>query len=197
MGLMFLVLEHQSDQWLKYATESTSNTSLILIAIVVVIALTLDALLPIHTGIISVFSASALGFTYGAIAIWFGLMGSCIFAYYLGASAKSFLFRRWLSEAELKQVNKLTKQISLGSLVALRGVPLLAETSVIAAGIVGYPLGRLIIVTGLANMGLACAYAYIGDQTSAQNSPIIMLIASLTLPVLAWSAHYLWRLKYR
>ncbi len=66
--------------------------------------------------------------------------------------------------------------------MCLRGVPVLAETSVLAAGMQCYPLRQFLLVTTLANAGLALAYAAIGSLLVEQNALLATILASMVLP---------------
>ena len=58
-------------------------------------------------------------------------------------------------------------------------VPVLAEASVIAAGIMGMPAGRVMLVTGLANLGFAGVYAGLGASAEGTSGFLLAFAASL------------------
>ena len=59
-----------------------------------------------------------------------------------GQSSGDRLLNKKLSAADRQRVAKLANKMGFGTLVFMRGVPVLAETSVIAAGMMHYPWRR-------------------------------------------------------
>jgi membrane protein DedA with SNARE-associated domain len=70
-------------------------------------------------------------------------------------------------------------------LALCRPVPVLAEASVIAAGVVGMPFGRTLFVTGFANLGFSAVYALLGASAQTMLGFLFAAAASLALPALA------------
>lgn len=83
------------------------------------------------------------------------------------------------------------------SLICLRGVPVLAETSVVAAGMQRYPLRAFLLITTLANAGLALAYTAIGRFLIEQNALLVTVLASMVLPVLFVAGHSLFKTLHK
>jgi 3-dehydroquinate synthase len=66
--------------------------------------------------------------------------------------------------------------------VLLRGVPVLAEGSVIFAGLAGMPIGRFLLITSTANLCISAAYAGAGAYALGAGSFAAALAAAILLP---------------
>lgn len=180
--LPFLVME----EWFAATVHGPLTTSGGAGVFVTVVALlSADVLLPVPSSLVGVAAGGALGWWGGAAAVWLGLTLGCWVAYWLGARAASPLARRVLSEADLVRAAALGDRFGAGLLVLARAVPVLAEASVVAAGMVGMPVHRVLAVTGLANAGVAAILAWAGAQ-AAEDGLAWAFAASLILPLAGW-----------
>ncbi len=154
----------------------------------VVILLSVDVVLPVPSSIVGVTAGTVLGAWGGGVAIWLGLTLGCWVAHRLGARAVLPAARRLIDDGELHRARALATRLGPGTLVLLRAVPVLAEASVLAAGLVGMPLRRVLVVTGLANLGVAAVLAGLGAQAAEAESFMLAFAASLAIPALGWAA---------
>jgi membrane protein DedA with SNARE-associated domain len=69
-------------------------------------------------------------------------------------------------------------------LVLCRPVPVLAEASVILAGVVGAPRRRFLTLTSASNLGIAMVYAAVGAFAMEVQSFLLAFAAALVLPAL-------------
>lgn len=178
----FLLFEQQIQQLLNHLGSflPTDPTQRLGLALLLVALLTLDVLLPVPSSLVALLAVAALGAIGGYLVIFIGLcLGACL-GYWLGAGYFRLL-SNWLGLRSW-QPGQLTYRLSTLSLVCLRGVPVLAETSVLAAGMQRYPLRQFLLVTTLANAGLALAYSAIGSLLVEQNALLATILASMVLP---------------
>ena len=99
-------------------------------------------------------SGGAMGTLLSAV----GLTLGCGLGYWLGRQAgRSFAARRPGPDDPL--ISSLLERHGAVVLVVCRGVPVLAEASVIAAGVLGMAASRFFLATTLANIGVGAAYA--------------------------------------
>ncbi len=194
--ISFILFEHKLTLWIDlYTVKFSSSNMMWMLAIFLIAALALDIVLPIPSSVIAVVSATAFGFWIGAGIIWLGLMLSCCAGYLIGTASADFLFRRFTNKSDIIKAQSLAYKIGPGTLVALRGIPVLAETSVIAAGMVRYHFPLFLLICGLSNAGLAMAYGYIGARAGVTNSFLLVVVGCVAVPggawLLNWSAHQL------
>ena len=71
-------------------------------------------------------------------------------------------------------------------LAGFRAVPVLAETSLLAAGMVRMPMGRFLPAMMLSNAGVALVYAWIGAQSAEWDSFLLAVAGSIAVPALGW-----------
>jgi uncharacterized membrane protein YdjX (TVP38/TMEM64 family) len=147
--------------------------------------LALDVLLPVPSSIVSAAAGVLLGFWLGAIVIWVAMTLSCVIAYAIGARSAG-LTRRIVGEAGLDRASRLATQYGAMAIVLCRPVPVLAEASVIFAGVVRMPAARFLSVCTLANLGIAVAYAAIGAYSMRLDSFLAAFGGALLLPAIAW-----------
>lgn len=156
------------------------------IAGLIVLGLSADILLPIPSSVVSVWAVVSLGFAGGFAVIWVGLCLACLLGYWLGAGPRGWLLGKFIKPRDMLEAQRFSLRYGTLALVLLRAVPVLAETSVIAAGLVKMPFRRFMLVTLLSNAGIALVYAGIGEYLHVQTSFIAALAASIAVPAVAW-----------
>lgn len=189
----FLLFEQQIQQLLNHLgtflpSDPVQRLSL---ALLLVTLLALDVLLPVPSSLVALLAVAALGAIGGCLVIFVGLCLGASLGYWLGAGYFRLL-SNWLGLRSW-QPGQLAYRLSTLSLVCLRGVPVLAETSVLAAGMQRYPLRQFLLVTTLANAGLALAYAAIGSLLVEQHALLATILASMVLPGLFLGARSLFK----
>jgi len=120
------------------------------------------------------------------MAIWVGLSLGCCFGYYLGHASGVVMLPRYINSKDAQKAHQLCDKLGSGLLILMRAVPVLAEASVISAGMVGMPFVRFVVVTSLANIGLAISYAYIGTMALSSQSFLLVFVGAVAVPVTSW-----------
>jgi uncharacterized membrane protein YdjX (TVP38/TMEM64 family) len=143
--------------------------------------LALDVVLPVPSSIVSTAAGVLLGFWRGAAVIWAGMMVACLIGYALGARA-SGLARRFVGAAGLQRAESLVQRYGDWTIVICRPVPVLAEASVIFAGLVGAPFARFLTLTALSNLGIAIGYAAFGAFSMRVDSFLVAFLGALVIP---------------
>lgn len=196
----FLLFESSIQHWFNQVTNALnpSHQATFWIACALVISLlTFDTLLPIPSSLVAAFAATYLGLEVGALVIWVGLSLGSSLGYWMGRYSHQVLSSRWLSNSDYQKAQAFSNKVGLGALAFMRGVPVLAETSVIAAGLIRYPWRSFLVVTLLANAGVALVYGYIGSQAStlgeANNAFFAVVGASIAVPAFAWIVKMTWQ----
>jgi len=165
------------------------NLALLLIAL-----LAFDVVLPVPSSMVALLAIAMLGSLGGYLVIFIGLCLGAGLGYALGAGYFRLLSGRL--GLHQRQPGQLGYRLGTLSLICLRGVPVLAETSVVAAGMQGYPLRSFLLVTTLANAGLALAYSAIGSFLVEQNALLLTLLAGMLLPALFIAARSLFKPRH-
>ncbi len=154
--LPFFLFESAIDAWGSSLLES--QPALFTLAVIVVLALTLDVLLPVPASLVSVAASVMIGGTVGAIALFTGLMCGSLFGYFVGRYARNSLLNRLLGPDARARLTLLSGGRGAIALLLARPMPVLAEASVILAGLERYPIVRFVQISLLANLGVTLLY---------------------------------------
>ncbi len=193
----FVAFEQQILFWFAELGQiNTDNPyTLLAFALILVLILALDVLLPVPSSMVGLAAVALLGPVVGSLVIFSGLTLGCILGYLLGAGYFRLISRVWISPAEKHKASKMKSRLGAAALVLLRGVPVLAETSVLAAGMQAYPVRQFLLLTMLANCGLAVAYGYIGTVLAGQEAFWLIVLSAMVLPGLLMLGSWLWSKK--
>ena len=89
---------------------------------------------------------------------------------------------RLVGEKELARFAKLQRRFGDWVIIAARPVPVLAEASVMFAGIARMPFGRFMLLTALSNLGISAVYAAVGAFSSNLNSFLLAFFGAILIP---------------
>lgn len=164
--LSFLLWEESLSNLINELIASTNSAALI--ALIIFCLLALDVALPIPSSVVSVAAALYFGFLGSVLLIFLGMSTCCVIAYYLGGSANKFFASRKLHGTRREQkIIDWTGRWGYWALCIARPVPVLAETSVVMAGMAKMPFHKFLAYTLSANLVIAISYGYLGSLTLA------------------------------
>src|SRR4029453_3255565 len=132
-----------------------------------------------------------VGVWRGGGVIWLGMTVGCAIGYAFGAKAAGAA-RRLVGEDGLTRANQIMDRHGNWALVVCRPIPVLAESSVVFAGLVRSPLRPFVWMTTLSNLGIALAYAAVGAFSMEMQSFLLIFVAALALPGLAMLGGKMW-----
>ncbi len=153
--------------------------------------LALDVFLPVPSSIVSTGAGVLLGFWKGALVIWVGMNLGCAIGYLFGAYA-AVPARRLVGADGLERAGKIMDRYGAWAIVVCRPIPVIAESSVVFAGLVRSPLAPFLWLTTLADLGIALAYAAVGAFSMRAGSFLLTFAGAIALPGLALLAGKLW-----
>jgi uncharacterized membrane protein YdjX (TVP38/TMEM64 family) len=140
-----------------------------------------DCLLPIPSSIVSAAAGVMLGFWPGTSVVWIGMSISCVIGYVIGVRSASGT-KRFVGGEGFSRAAALSERYGSLAIVLCRPVPVLAEASVIFAGVMRVPPPRFFAVCALANLGVAMGYAAIGAFSMSMDSFLLAFFLSLAIP---------------
>jgi uncharacterized membrane protein YdjX (TVP38/TMEM64 family) len=146
--------------------------------------LALDVFLPVPSSIVSTGAGVLLGFWRGVAVIWIGMILGCGIGYGFGARAAGAA-RTLVGADSLVRASKVMERHGSWALVICRPIPVLAESSIVFAGLVRSPLMPFIWLTTLSNLGIAIAYAAVGAFSMQTESFLWTFVGAIALPGLA------------
>lgn len=134
----------------------------VLLSGIIIIALTLDVLLPVPSSLVALAATVLLGGFLGFLTLFAGFMAGALFGYYLGYSFGRRALARFTHPKSRLHLRRIVRRTGPTTLLLCRPVPVLAETSVILAGVGKLSPSRFIILMLVANACLAAFYTTIG-----------------------------------
>ena len=177
--LPFFLFESQFNALADQVTRSGMSRSLAAGGIFALLAL--DVFLPVPSSIVSTAAGVLFGVARGAFVVWSGMMAGCLLAYLVGRRAVGAA--RWIVGAEnLARSESLMRKYGESAIVLCRPVPVLAEATVIFAGLVRAPFARFAGLTAVSNLGIAVGYAAFGAFSMRINSFVLAFVGALVLP---------------
>lgn len=174
------------------ATQASSGGVSTSTAIVIIgTLLALDVFLPVPSSIVSAAAGVLFGFWAGTAVVFVGMTISCAIAYVVGARATR-LATRLVGDESIAKASRIAARYGLAAIAFSRPVPVLAEASVVFAGMVRVPPARFLLVCVLSNFGVAVVYAGIGAYSMNANSFLFAFLAAMSFPAAAWLVARLW-----
>ncbi len=142
-----------------------------------------DVFLPIPSSLVSTAAGALLGPWLGTAASFAGMTAGCGIGYWLGRSLGSGAESRWLTAADLARLNALAARHGPWLLVVARPLPVLAEASVVLAGMGAMPLRRFVPQVALSNLGISAVYAIVGAYAAGRGSFLLAFAGAVLLPL--------------
>ncbi len=184
----FLFEDWFNDLALQVAGGTTSRLAA---AVLVGGLLTFDVFLPVPSSLVSAAAGLVLGFWPAAALIWCSMTLACLLGYAFGRSAAGAA-RRFVGEAGIARATGLAADYGNYAIALCRPVPVLAEASIIVAGLVRAPLGRFLPVVLWSNLGIALVYAAIGAFAMRVQSFLLAFLGAVLVPGVALLVSRLW-----
>lgn len=182
IGLTFWLWAPAIDGWTQQIIAQAQARPWLSAALLVAL-LASDIVLPIPSSLASVACGLALGFWNGALASLLGMTVSTLCGYSLGyAAARSA--RRVMGEHDAAVVAQLYQRYGIWVLLALRPVPMLAETSILFAGFVRHPARSALGIATAGNAVVSIVYAALGCWGNVSDSFVLAFLAAMGVSAL-------------
>lgn len=183
----FFLFGEKIESWTDAFLQSASDRAA-WIAAFVGFLLASDILLPVPSSLVSTAAGLFLGFLSGTLTSWAGMTISCLVGLWLGRKFGRPLAVRLVGEKELQRLEELGRRFGDWVMVISRPVPVLAEASVLFAGIGRMPTHRFVLLTTLSNLGISAVYAAVGAFSATINSFLLAFAGAILLPLLTMVA---------
>lgn len=164
-----------------------SDPPTLTLGLAIVGVLAADIVLPVPSSVVATAAGTLLGFGWGTLADLAGLGIGCVVGYAIGAAGRG-VAERVVGPEQLVLAQRVFERRGEIVVAVFRPIPVLAEISVVFAGLAGMARGRFALYAMLANAGVAVAYAGIGAWAAAANEMVVAVAASLVLPGVAMLA---------
>ncbi len=149
-----------------------------------ILLLASDIIAPLPSSLVAVFLGTKLGLFYGTVSIFSGLMIGSLIGFGLGWYPGNVLAKSLLPSDQKTSIDIFEHRISYWVLVLCRSIPILAESSVIAAGTARLRPTNTFAVLALSNLLLAVVYAFFGVWGGANGSPAFLFCGGILVPAI-------------
>ncbi|NQU38933.1 MAG: VTT domain-containing protein [Lentisphaerae bacterium] len=177
----FMIYGERIDAWTHHFLETAGRhrtfTSAVLGGL-----LASDILFPIPSSMVSTGAGLTLGLLLGTAVSSIGMIVSCVVGYWLGAVCGRPLATRMVGEGDLVRFEILSRKIGSWAIILARPIPVLAEVSVLFAGISRLSFPRFLLVSTLSNIGISAVYAAIGTYATSANAFLLAFLGAMALP---------------
>jgi uncharacterized membrane protein YdjX (TVP38/TMEM64 family) len=164
--------------WLAHAGDRPLLAALVLVGLLVA-----DIVAPVPSSLVGTACGLVLGFAAGTLVGVVGLSVGCAGGYAIGRFCRAPA-ARLAGDADMQLLEHLEARWGVWLLAVLRPVPVLAEASVLFAGLARLPVRRVAPVLLLANLGVAAVYAAIGAWAASAGAFLPAFLASILLPAI-------------
>jgi membrane protein YqaA with SNARE-associated domain len=175
----FAILGDYFDHWATAWLSSVERHSLLLAIAIALLAA--DALLPVPSSVVSALVIESVGPLWGGGAVWLGTLLGSLLGYGFGLAA-----RYVLPPAASLTASDLTKRIGVWAVFVTKGVPVLGEAVALTAGALRLPFYSFAVVSALASLVLALAYAATAALVPGSIGQVpLMFFAALMVPLVS------------
>jgi membrane protein DedA with SNARE-associated domain len=169
------------DKWIHSFLQTAGNHYL-LTALTIFGLLASDILLPIPSSVVNTAAGFILGFPAGFTASWLGMMAACLAGYWLGFKSRKQISSRLLEKEDIRRLEDMHMKFGDWFIAAARAIPVLAEASVLFAGIGAMPFSRFLAISIFSNAVISGVYAFTGAFSASLNSFLLAFTASILIP---------------
>lgn len=179
-------LEGQVNAWLERRAGAGETAAL------VVAILATDIFLPVPSSMVATYAGAQLGWLRGGLAAWCGMSIAAVLGFGVARRWGKPLVQRFLKDDQVARGERAVAQWGRLILIVARGLPVVAEATVLLSGMHRMPWSRFLPPVLLSNLGLAVAYTAFGEIAAEQAWLPTALAISAAFPVLLAVAVQRW-----
>ncbi|OEC86953.1 MULTISPECIES: TVP38/TMEM64 family protein [Methanobacterium] len=176
----FVLFGDSLDNWTNSFFQS--EPSKLITSLVIGFLLSMDIIAPVPSSILSTAGGYFLGFIGGTLISLVGMTISCLIGYWIGAKFGRPAALRFVDTKEISGFESLQKKYGDWIIIVSRSVPILAETSVLFAGIGRMKISRFISMITISNLSISMVYAAVGAYSAHINSFLLAFAAAIIFP---------------
>ena len=179
--LPFLAVGNQLDQW--FDEWSAAPPARHITALVVIGILSTDILLPVPSSGVSTLAGWQLGTIWGTLASWVGMTLSAAIGFALALSCGRCFTRWFVGEEELTRMKATSDRLGPLFLIVMRGVPVLAEASVLLVGVNHLQWKRFLPPVLVSNFVISLVYAAVGNVAGHRQEMTLGIAIAVGVPI--------------
>lgn len=190
----FVIWNEPIDSFLKTTIEN-AHSNILIIALVLFFILSSDILLPIPSSLASTLCGLFLGPWLGFLVSFFAMELSAAIGYFIGMKASNAA-KKLVGENDMNAINKIHECFGPSILLSLRPVPVLAETSLIFAGLANIPILRTTIFVTIGNAIVSLIYVITGAYFSKEDeNTTIAFLSCAAISAIFMATRYFYKTK--
>lgn len=182
----FALLDREVTMWSLRWVSREAGAPWIFVAVVALLAA--DVVLPVPSSLVSTAAGASLGFALGSVASIAGMTLCAQAGYLVGRRFGVPIVGRIVSSEALTMASERLEGRATTALIMMRAVPVLAEASVLMAGVLRVDPVRFFVTTFLANIGISVAYCAVGALALEWNSFLAAFAGAIAVPAAAIGA---------
>lgn len=184
--ITFLIWGNQINELFdKFLEQAEREENHVFVRNILFITLASDILLPIPSSLASTLCGYYLGFWEGFLISFMAMNISSFIGYFLGRFFTSAA-KKLIKQEEIKQLEKTNTSNGVCWILAMRPIPVLAEASILYAGIKKFPLCSTAWGLLLGNATVSAIYALLGTYTKGEASVAFAFIGVIIVSGIFW-----------
>jgi membrane protein DedA with SNARE-associated domain len=173
----FLFMGNLIEQWVS-GLENSRYLPWIVIAL-----LSGDLILPIPSSVVTTYIGGQMDWITGTLVSWVGMSLAAVIGFTLARKYGPQFALRFSSAAQLDNAGNLAGRFGPVFLVLARGVPVVAEASILLMGIHRLSWRRFLIPVLLSNLGISLGYTLFGAVAQQHHWFPVALGVSICVPI--------------
>ncbi len=162
-----------------------NKTSKPLLALISVVLLGIDVILPIPSSFIMITNGVLFGFVGGGILSLAGGLISSVTGYFIGLKSNK-LARKFSSETEEAKARTFLEKYGSMAIIASRPIPVLAESVSIMSGTLNWSLKKVLINSFIGLLPISFVYSLTGAYSTSFNSAAIAFLINIGMAGFIW-----------
>ena len=172
------------DLYIRKLQDSSRANDPMVVSTSIILILASDLLLPVPSSMVNTWAGGTLGIFLGSIVCWVGMNIGAWIGYLAGWYFGNAAVKRFTSDVEQEQTNRLLLRSGSWALLGLRALPVLAEASVLIFGSYRMPWRKFWMVVAPANLVIATTYSILGYFSRENEWFVIAIYLSIAIPVM-------------
>ncbi len=169
--------------WVESISEDKSPSGILILGAIIFLLLASDIFLPVPSSAVNTI-AGLLGIFWGTVICFLGLTVGAILGFWISRKWGHQIAKKFSSENEIARMQIITDRFGPVTLAIVRGVPVLAEASVILFGMHQLPWKKFLPPILFSNFVLAFAYTWFGTVAAEMELFPLGLAVAIGLPIL-------------
>jgi uncharacterized membrane protein YdjX (TVP38/TMEM64 family) len=180
--LTFVVFETSGYSFEALLTNSSSKSWLALLSLLL---LATDVLLPIPSSFIMVSNGALFNFLPGGLLSLAGGLLSCSAGYFIGLKAKGMI-NKYIPAFQQEQATRFLEKYGALAMIASRPIPVLAEAVAIMSGTLRWSFKNVFVYSLMGLVPICFIYSFTGAYSTSFDNAWLALLFNIGIALLLW-----------